>query len=190
MSATALLPVDVPSTARQQRENVARLGPGPLGRHSLANSSTASSSSSHREQSHSDQHGRRLIVSPYTDLEHQLDLSTVDTPNRLLALALTTLEPSTPAYATTKYSETFNWPDVFTTLRTLADAEHFEYPKTEFYVVEFRSKLKEEFDYDLLFSMDKQSHREATASGGLLKYWFGSPDTDRRNLATCESPRY
>jgi len=26
---------------------------------------------------------------------------------------------------------------------------------------------------------------EATLSGGLLKYWYGKPDAERRNLATC-----
>jgi len=33
--------------------------------------------------------------------------------------------------------------------------------------------------------LDEGSHAEATKSGGLLKYWFGMPDEDGRNLATC-----
>jgi len=32
---------------------------------------------------------------------------------------------------------------------------------------------------------DKAAHAEAIKSGGLLKYWFGIPDENRRNLATC-----
>jgi hypothetical protein len=37
----------------------------------------------------------------------------------------------------------------------------------------------------LLHDLDKYSHGEATVSGGLLKYWFGSCDGEERNLATC-----
>ena len=33
--------------------------------------------------------------------------------------------------------------------------------------------------------VNRRSHAEATQSGGLLKYWFGVPDTEGRNLATC-----
>jgi hypothetical protein len=34
--------------------------------------------------------------------------------------------------------------------------------------------------------LDYESHREACESGGLLKYWFGGPSEERRNLATCK----
>ena len=55
-----------------------------------------------------------------------------------------------------------------------------------FYVVIFRSQLKPDIDNDLLYKLDYESHREACESGGLLKYWFGKTDGERRNLATCE----
>src|SRR5258708_6748395 len=48
---------------------------------------------------------RWLTVSPYLEQEHLLDLDSVDTPNRLLALALTELEAATPQYATVRYEE-------------------------------------------------------------------------------------
>lgn len=127
-----------------------------------------------------------LEVSFYLEREHQLNLETVDTPNRLLALALTQLKPLDEKYATTPYDSVFNWAEVMDRLRELAVKEKFLWRKQEFYVVEFRSKLKSDIDRPLLFKLDKESHREATQSGGLLKYWYGSPDFDRRNLATCK----
>ncbi len=129
---------------------------------------------------------RWLTVSPYLEQEHLLDLKNVDMPNRLLALALTELEPATPQYATTKYEEALDWDSLMFTLRSLVANEGYKWARHEFYVVEFRSKLKKEIDADLLFRLDKESHIEATASGGLLKYWYGVPDENRRNLATCE----
>lgn len=128
-----------------------------------------------------------LIASPYLEIEHQLDLDTVDIPYQLLAQALTSLEAATPVYATTPYSTCLNWPEVFSNLKSLSAEHEYTWKRTEFYVVEFRSKLKANIDNPLLFKLDKESHREATASGGLLKYWFGSPDSERRNLATCKS---
>lgn len=128
-----------------------------------------------------------LTVSPYPEQEHCLDLNTVDTPDRLLALASRELEPATPQYATVKYEEALDWDSMMYTLRSLAAKEGYRWTRHEFYVVEFRSKLKKQIDVDLLFRLDKESHIEATASGGLLKYWFGVPDENRRNLATCKS---
>ena len=129
---------------------------------------------------------RWLTVSPYPEAEHLLDLNSLDTPNRLLALALTELEPASPKYATVKYEEALDWSSLMFALKSLAAKEGHRWTRHEFYVVEFRSKLKKNIDVELLFSLDKQSHVEATASGGLLKYWYGVPDVDRRNLATCE----
>lgn len=129
---------------------------------------------------------RWLIASPYLEREHHLNLDTVDTPYQLLAQALTSLAPATSSYAVTPYSICLNWPDVFSNLKFLSVHNGYSWRRTEFYVVEFRSKLKAKIDNQLLFKLDKESHREATASGGLLKYWFGSPDEERRNLATCK----
>ena len=132
---------------------------------------------------------RWLTVSPYLEHEHLLDLNSVDTPNRLLALALTGLEAATPQYATVGYEKALGWDSLMFTLKSLAAGEGYKWTRHEFYVVEFRSKLKKDIDAELLFRLDKESHIEATASGGLLKYWYGVPDENRRNLATCECAR-
>lgn len=50
----------------------------------------------------------------------------------------------------------------------------------------FRSCIALNADVDRLHELDAKSHQEATASGGLLKYWFGSKNAERENLATCE----
>lgn len=133
-----------------------------------------------------DDSARWLTVSPYLDPEHLLDLNTVDTPNRLLALAATQLEPATADYAIVKYEDAFEWTSFMTDLKSLADRENYRWTRQEFYVVEFRSQLKKNIDVDLLFQLDKLSHVEATAGGGLLKYWYGVPNAERQNLATCK----
>lgn len=131
-----------------------------------------------------------LVVSPYLEREHQLDLRTVDTPYRLLALASTKLENAVSDYAIVKYEDAFKWSDLMKNLKDLADREGYQWRRHQFYVVEFRSKLNQEIDNNLLFKLDKKSHEEATACGGLLKYWYGEPDSERRNLATCKSTNH
>ncbi|KAL4969085.1 uncharacterized protein BDV14DRAFT_166269 [Aspergillus stella-maris] len=126
-----------------------------------------------------------LITSPYTTPEHQLDLSTLDTPNRLLAQALAVLEPTRPDYATAPYIDSFDWPGVVSKLQSLAAEENFSWQRTSFYVVAFRSILRADADGDRLHLLDERSHAEAVKSGGLLKYWFGSKNERRENLATC-----
>ncbi|KAF2489834.1 hypothetical protein BU16DRAFT_553167 [Lophium mytilinum] len=126
-----------------------------------------------------------LIASPYNFADQLLDLRSLDTPNRLFALALTGLTPTRPDYATAPYVDSLNWQAVLIQLRDLARAENFEWKEQSFYVVIFRSKLKEVVNRDLLHLLDQTSHVEATASGGLLKYWFGDPNSESRNLATC-----
>lgn len=49
-----------------------------------------------------------LIVSPYDEEEHLLDLRTVDTANQLLAKALVGLKCLREDYATAPYVEIFN----------------------------------------------------------------------------------
>ncbi|OJJ49658.1 hypothetical protein ASPZODRAFT_88998 [Penicilliopsis zonata CBS 506.65] len=127
----------------------------------------------------------RLIASPYNDPLHLLDLDRLDTPNRLLAQALTIFTPSRADYATAGYEESFNWDDVFGLLGELALSETYQWRQQAFYVVTFRSTLKGDADLLRLHELDAHSHQEATASGGLLKYWFGSKDAENRNLATC-----
>ncbi|PWY83183.1 hypothetical protein BO94DRAFT_469342 [Aspergillus sclerotioniger CBS 115572] len=127
----------------------------------------------------------RLIVSPYNDQAHLLDLRRLDRPNQLLAKALTILQPIRPDYATAPYTESFNWTAVFDFLRTLSQVEGYRWTQQDFYVVVFRSVLNADADPERLHALDAHSHQEATASGGLLKYWFGTKDEERRNLATC-----
>jgi hypothetical protein len=127
-----------------------------------------------------------LKASPYAGREHLLQLDTLEIQNRLMALALSSLSPARPDYATTAYQQAFDWDQVVALLATLAREQRITWKKQSFYVVEFRSKLKEDIDNDRLYMLDKQSHMEATASGGLLKYWYGIPDSERYNLATCK----
>jgi hypothetical protein len=130
-----------------------------------------------------------LISSPYNIPGHYLDMSSphLTTPSRLLALALTGLKPVTSAYATTIYTQALNFDTVLPVLRDLTAKEEYFWKETSFYVVVFRSQLKEGIDEEYLYQLDAESHREACESGGLLKYWFGKADGDRRNLATCMS---
>jgi hypothetical protein len=128
-----------------------------------------------------------LISSPYNKPGHYLDISSphLTTPSRLLALALTVLKPATSAYATTLYTQALNFDTVLSVLRGLTAKEEYIWKETSFYVVVFRSQLKQGIDEEYLYQLDAESHREACESGGLLKYWFGKADGDRRNLATC-----
>lgn len=129
----------------------------------------------------------QLISSPYNTAGHYLDLTALSTPSRLFALALTALKPTRPDYATAPYTLSLNFPAVLSVLRSLLTKEGISWHTTSFYVVTFRSKLKQHVDQDWLYKLDFESHREACESGGLLKYWFGKADLEgeRRNLATC-----
>ncbi|KAJ6131220.1 hypothetical protein N7523_001680 [Penicillium sp. IBT 18751x] len=128
----------------------------------------------------------RLISSPYNDPAHLLDLNRLDTQNRLLSLALASFRPIRDDYATAAYLDSFNWQEVFDRVKAYADAECHEWTTQSFYVVEFRSVLNPGIDQDRLHALDAYSHQEATTSGGLLKYWFGTKNEKRQNLATCE----
>ncbi|GKZ19000.1 hypothetical protein AbraIFM66951_001960 [Aspergillus brasiliensis] len=129
-----------------------------------------------------------LIISPYNTPHHLLDLQTLERPSQLLAKALTLFHPIRPDYATAPYTESFNWDTVFAFLRNLAKSEGYTWGKRRdniFYVVVFRSTLSSEADGEKLHVLDEMSLREAVAGGGLLKYWFGNVDEERRGLATC-----
>jgi hypothetical protein len=127
-----------------------------------------------------------LIVSPYSSPPHLLNLSTVCPTNRLLAQALTILQPTTPSYATTPYLEAFNWPEVASTLRELVSSKPgLHWPRKEFFLVVFRSQIPPTTSRKHLGALDQASHAEAMASGGLLKYWFGTADDEGKNIATC-----
>jgi hypothetical protein len=132
------------------------------------------------------QHDQPLVMSPYTDSAHLLDLNTLEPQTRLFALALSQLQPATEDYATVKYEDVFQFKALMTRLKWLAFQEDLKWKQQDFYVVEFRSQLKTCYDNERLSFLDKESHKEAVASGGLLKYWFGVPNADRKNLATCK----
>ncbi|KAJ5691276.1 hypothetical protein N7488_012011 [Penicillium malachiteum] len=128
----------------------------------------------------------RLISSPYNDTPHLLDLTTLDTQSRLLSLALAYFKPIRPDYATAEYLDSFNWSEVFDHLKTFSEKEGHTWTTQTFYVVSFRSRLQPNIDNEYLHALDAYSHQEATASGGLLKYWFGTKNEERQNLATCK----
>ncbi|KAJ5587729.1 uncharacterized protein N7459_003494 [Penicillium hispanicum] len=127
----------------------------------------------------------RLIASPYNDAPHLLDLKTLDTQSRLLALALAFFKPIHGDYATADYLDSFNWVEVFDLLKGFSETEGHPWTTQTFYVVSFRSQLKPNVDQDRLHALDAYSHQEAVASGGLLKYWFGTKNDKEQNLATC-----
>ena len=151
--------------------------------HLTSNTMSKSAISEQRDQDQDEQ--QWLITSPYTTKVHQLDLSTIDLQNQILAIALQILTPVSEDYAVLPYPETFQWESVMDVVRTLAKLSGVRWTRREFYVVEFRSRLKADIDRALLYKLDEMSHAEAAVSGGLLKYWYGKPDAERRNLATC-----
>ncbi|POR34509.1 Uncharacterized protein TPAR_05282 [Tolypocladium paradoxum] len=128
---------------------------------------------------------RFLIQSQYSEKEHQLDLETLDHENATLAKALAPLRATRDDYATAPYTESFNWSEVMSELRQIAKASGKGFKEASFYIVAFRSQIKPSTEYSHLGELDKAAHAEAVASGGFLKYWFGSPDPELRNLATC-----
>lgn len=127
-----------------------------------------------------------LLVSPYLSHNHLLDIRTVGKQEQLLAKALMVLAPVRDDYGSAPYLKAFNWPTVFEALRLLVRAENFAWREQKFYTIAFRSVLGPTANYARLIGLDEKAHAEATKSGGLLKYWFGEPDINRRNLATCE----
>lgn len=129
-----------------------------------------------------------IISSPYAEPSHQLDLRTISPPAQRFALALTSMTAIRPDYATAPYATSFNWDSVVGELKRLSrDVDGKSSEKLDFYVIVFRSRLSSSANRDVLGTLDKAAHLEAVESGGLLKYWFGHPDKDGRNLATCRS---
>ena len=110
-----------------------------------------------------------LVVSPYDELPHLLDLRTVNTANQLLAKALVGLKCLRDDYATAPYVETFNWPEVINSVKHLASSSGFAWKEQAFYIVVFRSQIPPTTVYADLGVLDKAAHAEATKSGGFLK---------------------
>ncbi|ERT01042.1 hypothetical protein HMPREF1624_02279 [Sporothrix schenckii ATCC 58251] len=129
---------------------------------------------------------RFITFSPYPD--HLLDLETLDPQTALLARALSVFDKTRDDYATAPYVQSFNFSVVIDELRRLrasTTSAATPWEKRDYFVVAFRSQIPPTTNYGDLSSLDKAAHREATDSGGLLRYWFHLPDADGRNLATC-----
>ena len=129
--------------------------------------------------------GDFLVVSPYAFQPHLLDLRTLEYSQNLLARALTLLKPVRTDYATASYHDSFNWASVIDHLRFLSEEANHFWSWQHFYIVVFRSQVPPTTNRVELGELDEKAHAEATQSGGLLKYWFGKPDENGRNLATC-----
>ena len=140
------------------------------------------------DKSRSAEGGRFLVSSPYPFPPHLLDLSALTASQSLLAEALGSMEAVRPDYATAPYDAAFNWDTVMDKLRSLASTRNFQWPHQYFYIVVFRSRIPDTSVRAELGRLDEKSHTEANQSGGLLKYWFGVPDAEGRNLATCKTP--
>ena len=129
--------------------------------------------------------------SPYHEIAHLLDLTGLSNENRIIALALQSFEPQTPKYAFEDYAQAFNISDIIALIPIYARELLVTFKDTDIYVIAFRSILHEEVQHStekrqFLADVDSASHIEANISGGLLKYWFGTPDNVHgQNLATC-----
>jgi hypothetical protein len=110
-----------------------------------------------------------LIVSPYEEKPHLLDLRTLDTTNKLLARALVGLRCIREDYATAPYTDIFNWPEVVNSIHRMAELSDFKWTEASFYIVVFRSRIPPTTVYADLGVLDKAAHAEATESGGFLK---------------------
>jgi hypothetical protein len=110
-----------------------------------------------------------LVVSPYEEEPHLLDLNTLDTSNQLLAKALVCMKNLRDDYATAPYQESFNWSEIVDSLRQLVAASNFAWKETAFYIVVFRSQIPPTTVYADLGGLDQPAHAEAMESGGFLK---------------------
>lgn len=142
----------------------------PVGKAVASTSEVEMDSETHLSDSESSiRSSRHLVVSPYTEQDHLLDLDTLDTENQILAEALVVMKPVRDDYATGSYLESFNWEEVMRRARELTVARGHEFKETTWYIVAFRSQIKPTTEYPDLGVLDKAAHAEATASGGFLK---------------------
>ncbi|KAK2463291.1 hypothetical protein APHAL10511_004946 [Amanita phalloides] len=121
-------------------------------------------------------HDPPLIERPFPPLVTETRLPDIDPASLSLHKALHAFRPSTPRYAEAPYEEAFNWLELF-----LPEDE-----EREWYCVVFRSKREAGSNSELLYEADKLAHEEAVRNGGLILYWYGTPDSATgMNLATC-----
>jgi hypothetical protein len=180
--------VDTTNATETMKEEVLHIeNPRPLKKHKLSQTKNFTAqdivSFATPPQNHD-----LLQASPYSDREHLLDLTTLAKSLQLFAEALTAMRWITPEFATAPYHKAFNWDsitDIFSrAMRAERPGETLE--SLHFYVIVFRSRVNKHADRQLLGELDKAAHLEAVEGGGLLKYWFGSPNEVGRNLATCK----
>ncbi|KAL8854532.1 MAG: hypothetical protein Q9221_000567 [Calogaya cf. arnoldii] len=126
-----------------------------------------------------------LIVSPYPSRPHALDLTLLGRAPILLASALTILAPVAASYPTSPYISSFNWQAVFGLLAASAKADRFAWKEQFFYVIIFRSQIPPSTSRSDLAALDMKAHAQAMVRNGLLRYWFGGPDAEGRNLTAC-----
>ncbi len=84
------------------------------------------------------------------------------------------LVPIDPRYATIPIEAGFNWREC------LSDVD-----SGQWYLVAFRSLRREGADNEKLLAFDDRAYREAMDSAGLLHYFRGEMDADRRCLSVC-----
>lgn len=133
---------------------------------------------------------RFIQSSPYREDSHLLDLQPYGYEHKIIALALQSFITVKENYATVLYAEGFNISEVIDLAFEYANDLGRPLGDFSVYIVAFRSKLFHEVQMssqkrEILGQIDKSSHAEANQSGGLLKYFFGVPDKDGNNLATC-----
>jgi hypothetical protein len=87
---------------------------------------------------------------------------------------LNDLRPIREDYAVAPILESFNWAEC------LASVDG-----ADWYMVAFRSVRNEEADDRLLYELDARAHEEAIAHTGLVHYFGGELDAERRCLSFC-----
>jgi len=141
----------------------------PTGLDTRKDSAVVGISNPTEQDTHHDRKSHLLIVSPYDEEPHLLDLRTLDSANQLLAKALLRFKCLRDDYATAPYVDTFNWPEIIDSVQKLAAASEYKWIETSFYIVVFRSRIPPTTIYSDLGVLDKAAHAEATESGGFLK---------------------
>ena len=84
------------------------------------------------------------------------------------------LVPVASDYAARPIDQAFNWEACLATV-----------DRGEWYVVAFRSIRRTDADEDLLDEMDERAFAEASSFSGLLHYFSGTMDDERRCLSMC-----
>ena len=135
------------------------------------------------------------ICKCYTEDSQLVDLDTFHISDQLLMLALEQMSEARSDYAQheeVNYKNAFDWNGVLTELARLAGDAKYSWPQTrQYHVVAYYSQLEPDVanskeSRSQLGGLDEAAFREALEIGGLMKYWFGEPDGQHRNLATCE----